>query len=341
MKAIVVDHFLSSHNELSVSSIPTTKHWSPSSVLIRVSHVSPQYVDLLYARGLHQNNSPRGHVHPPFVLGYDFAGTVISSPAFSAFKPGDVVYGSALGAFAEVVVAEEKDIRHVPRELGNAGATALVGGMTSYAAVVAIAEVRASDTVLVIGAAGGLGVVACQVAAACGAHVIGVVGSAAKADVLRREVGVEDVAGYNKEGWEKRIIDFTEDGRGVDVVIDVVGKVESGLRCLRYGGRIVVLGFAGREGNMEAVKMNRILLKGASVIGYRYGEHGRRFPQETAALLDGFNEMVANGKIKPIIYKEKYTGLEDVPRAMNDLAERKVWGKAVIAINPEIEKPKL
>lgn len=119
---------------------------------------------------------------------------------------------------------------------------------------------------LVHAAAGGLGVVACQIAKAMGARLIATVASVEKADVVRK-LGVDAVARYDEPQWEKEVLKATG-VKGVDIVFDTVGLVEKSLRCLKYGGRIVVAGFAGLEGNMEKVAMNRILLKGAAVLGY-------------------------------------------------------------------------
>jgi NADPH:quinone reductase-like Zn-dependent oxidoreductase len=121
----------------------------------------------------------------------------------------------------------------------------------SYGALVRVAKVQDGETVLVHAAAGGLGVVAVQIARAVGARVIGTVGSMEKASVVRK-LGVDTVIRYDEPAWEKKVLKAT--GRkGVDVVFDTVGLVEKTLRCLRYGGRIVVAGFAGLEGNMEKV----------------------------------------------------------------------------------------
>jgi NADPH2:quinone reductase len=122
------------------------------------------------------------------------------------------------------------------------------------------------EIVLVHAAAGGLGVVAVQIARAMGARVIGTVGSTEKVGVVRK-LGVDIVIRYDEPAWEKKVLKATG-GEGVDVVFDTVGLVEKSLRCLRYGGRIVVAGFAGLDGNMEKVAMNRILLRGAVVLGY-------------------------------------------------------------------------
>ncbi|KAF1990259.1 NAD(P)-binding protein [Aulographum hederae CBS 113979] len=338
MKGILIEKFLKSHHELQICSVPPPLIGT-NTLLIRITHTSPTHVDLLYLAGKHQNN--RRHMRPPFILGTDFAGTVVSSPAFSPFKPGDNVFGVAQGAFAEYVSVDVGkgygSVRRVPRGWTNAEACAVgVSGAVSYGALAAAAQLQKGETVLVLGAGGGLGVIACQIALAMGAHVIGVVGDKEKAAVLRR-MGVEDVVGYNLPGWEDKVKALmAEKGKeGVDVVYDSVGKVESSLRCLRYGGRVVIVGFAARNGVMEKVGMNRILLKGAGVVGYRFGEHGRRHPEETEAIWDEFMKMAENGNIKAVVYEERYKGVQDIPRALEDLHVRKVIGRAVVTISED------
>lgn len=120
---------------------------------------------------------------------------------------------------------------------------------------------------LVLGASGGLGVMAVQIAKAIGCKVIAVVGGSEKAEVVKG-IGADVVVDYGDEGWEDRVRGASEGGEGVDVVYDGIGAVESGIRCLKYRGRLVVVGFAARGGKVENVRMNRVLLKGVAVFGY-------------------------------------------------------------------------
>ncbi len=120
---------------------------------------------------------------------------------------------------------------------------------------------------LVLGASGGLGVMAVQIAKAVGARVIAVVGGEEKAGVARSS-GADAVVDYRDEGWEDKVIKMSDGGEGVDVVYDGIGAAESGIRCLKYRGRLVIVGFAGRGGKVESVRTNRVLLKGIAVFGY-------------------------------------------------------------------------
>lgn len=203
----------------------------------------------------------------------------------------------------------------------------------SYGALVNVGKVRAGETVLVHAAAGGLGVMAVQIAQARGARVIGAVGSGGKKGVVKA-LGAEVVVDYSVPGWEQQVLAATPGGEGVDLTFDPVGLVEPSIRCSRYGGRIVVVGFAGREGDLEKIAANRILLKGITVVGYRFGESGRRFPGENAAIWEGVKTLIEAEKIRPVVYDCDFKGLESVPNAMQAMAARQVWGKAVIEVTP-------
>ncbi|GAB7358327.1 hypothetical protein MBLNU230_g2399t1 [Neophaeotheca triangularis] len=342
MRAIHLPAFAPNPSLLTPSSIPTPTP-KEDEYLIRVTHCSPQHADILHAQGKHQNNNAkRGFVHPPFVLGFDFAGVIQSGPSESdgrGLEQGDRVFGAALGAFAEFVCAKSERIRRVPEGLGSEVACAASGQAVSYAAVVEIAKVARGETVLVSGASGGLGSVCCSVAKAAGARVIALAGDEEKARVMRGQMGVEVVVMQGE--WVKEVLGVTG-GQGVDAVMDNTGMVNDALRCLAYGGRIVILGFAARKGVMEEVKMNKLLLKSATVIGYRFGESGRRHPSDLERTWEGYLKMLESGHATPMLYGN-YNGLEDIGRALGDLAERKVHGKIVVKIadDKDTEKAKL
>lgn len=330
MKAVHIREFVAEPSDLQVSEIPTPSR-KENEYLIRITHCSPQHADILHAKGKHQNNSKRGWCHPPFVLGYDFAGVIQSVPSagFGNLKKGDRVFGAAIGAFAEYICVPEGAIRKVPDALNSQTAVAMSGQAVSYASVVHIANVRPGETVLVSGASGGLGSVCCMVAKAVGAEVIALAGDASKAALMRKDMDV-DLVVVLEDGWMEKVMEFTE-GRGADVFLDNTGMVNDAIRALAYFGRIVILGFAARGGIMENVKMNKLLLKSITVTGYRFGESGRRFPKQLEEIWAGYLEMLSSGKLKPILYG-KYEGLEDVGRALQDLEKRKVYGKVVVKV---------
>lgn len=207
-------------------------------------------------------------MQPPFILGTEFSGIVTKTPPGSSFKPGTRVFGGGLGSCAEEICVDEASVQRIPQQWSNADACAVgASGAVSYGALVGVANVRKGETVLVLGASGGLGVMAVQIARALGARVIAVVGNAEKADVLRK-IGADEVVDYHDDRWEDKVKDLTPGKQGVEVVYDGIGAVESGIKCLKYRGRLVIVGFAARGGKMENVKANRILLKSVMVHGY-------------------------------------------------------------------------
>jgi NADPH:quinone reductase-like Zn-dependent oxidoreductase len=323
--------------ELAPKDVPhPTSPKSTSNLVVKITHAAVTHVDLLYAQGLHQNN--RRHVKPPFILGTEFAGIVTSSPPSSAFTSGTKVFGGGLGSYAESIYVPEAAVRRVPEQWSLAEACAVgASGAVSYGALVSVAQIKSGETVLVLGASGGLGVMAIQIAKAFGAKVIAVVGSEDKAEVVRR-IGADGVVDYHEEKWEEKVRALTKDGEGVDVVYDGIGAVESGVKCLRYRGRLVIVGFAARGGNIENIRANRILLKSVMVHGYRFGEDGRQDPQRTKDVWDGFMKLVEEGKIQPVIYKENYIGLESVSKALEDAKTHKAWGRAVLRIDDAAEQ---
>ncbi|KAK0846671.1 hypothetical protein LTR03_006752 [Friedmanniomyces endolithicus] len=318
-KAIHIPTYTPDPSTLQPSYIPTPNP-KADELLIRITHCSPQHADILHAQGKHQNNNAKkGWCFPPFTLGYDFAGVVHTLPPSGAagvaggLKKGDRVFGAAIGAFAEFVCVKKGALRKVPDGLSNETACAMVGQAVSYASVVRIAKVQPGETVMVSGASGGLGGVCCMVAKACGARVVALVGDEGKAALMRESLGVDAV---------------------------VVMREGGGGGCLAYFGRIVILGFAARKGVMEEVKMNKLLLKSATVVGYRFGESGRRFPKELEEIWDGYLGMMQEGRLKPLL-DGRYDGLENVGRALGDLAARKVYGKIVVKVADEEETAKL
>ncbi|EDU50374.1 Qor NADPH:quinone reductase [Pyrenophora tritici-repentis] len=330
MEAIRIDEFVTNLTDLQPLTVSKAACQSPQDLRIKITHAAVTHVDVLYVQGLHQNN--RRHVQPPFIPGTEFSGIVISSPTHSTLQPGTRVFGGGLGAYAEEICATEESVRRVPEQWTNAEACAVgASGAVSYGALLDVASLKRGETVLVFGASGGLGVMAVQIAKAVGARVIAVVGDEEKGEMVRK-IGADAVVDYHDEKWEERVKDLTERREGVDVVYDAIGAVESGIKCLKYRGRLVIVGFAARNGDMENVRANRILLKSVAVLGYRFGEDGRRDPQRTKDVWNGFMKLVETGKIRPVTYKENYRGLEAVSKALEDVKARKAWGRSVVRI---------
>lgn len=346
MQAIQIREYTPDPSTLVPVKTPKPQPDTSNCLRIRVTHCSPQHADILHAQGTHQNNNKkRGWCHPPFNLGYDFSGYVDdilpdTLPANSDLKKGDRVFGSGIGAFAEYVVVSPRAVRKVPRGVSSEAACAMAGQAVSFAAVTHVAKVQKGETVLVSGASGGLGSACCMVAKAVGARVIALTEEETKAEMMRRDMGLDVVVMDEEERWVDEVKGLTTDKDGVHVVFDDTGMVNSAIGCLRYGGRIIVLGFAARKGEMEAVKMNRLLLKSATITGYRFGESSRQDPRKAEWIWKTYLEMLENGELKPNLYGS-YKGLGDIGRALGDLKARKVYGKIVVKISDDEEKPKL
>lgn len=293
----------------------------------------------LKARGKHQNN--RSLVTPSFVLGLEFAGTILSSPSsfHSNLKPGTRVFGGSLGSYASLISVKPSSLHPIPDSWTFAQAAGLAAtAPVSYGALITRGRLQKGETVLIHAAAGGLGLMAVQIAKAVGARVIATASSSSKLAVAER-FGADECVDYSKPSWVDGIMKMTG-GKGVDVVFDPVGLVDLSLKCLRQKGRVLIVGFAGTEGKLERIAMNRVLLRQAQLIGYRYGETDRIDPVETEQIWKELKVLWESGKLRPTVYDEEYRGLDSVVRAMKDLEARRVWGKAVIVMEHE-ERPKL
>ncbi|KAH7140087.1 zeta-crystallin [Dactylonectria estremocensis] len=336
MKAIAIKEFCNSLDGIQVSETPRPQP-KPDEILIQVAAAGVNFVDILYAQGKHQNN--KHLVRPPFTLGLEFAGIVVSSPATSSFKPGDAVFGDCLGSYGEFVVIAEASgsLQMMPSSWDFAEAAALGATLpVSYGALVLRGGLKARETVLVHSAAGGIGAMATQIAVAMGCRVLGTAGSAEKC-AYAQSLGASKCVNYSQGNWWEEILKET-DGLGVDVVFDPVGLVDRSLKCLAHRGRVLVVGFAGLEGQMEKIAMNRVLLKQATLIGYRYGESLRRDPDERRRIWDELRPLIESDQIRPTV-SHCYPGLDKVPQALMDLLNRKISGKAVIKVSAGLTDP--
>lgn len=339
---------------------------SPQALVhIKITHTAINHVDLLYARGVHQNNKS-GLFKPPFTLGLEFSGVVINTYITRheqcSFKTGDRVWGGSIGSHAEEIIVPSSSIHHLPGSSWSLHDIAALGAATipvSYGALSFIGDLKVGETILIHAAAGGLGIYAVQIAKAMGAKVIGTVGSQHKRSVVEdiiRDPATksipegEGVVDYTNRDWQKEVLAICKkNGKdGVDIVFDTVGLVQKSIKCTTFNGRIIIVGFAARTGTgsekvqeLEQIAVNRILLKQIKLLGYRFGETSRRMPSETAKMWQGLNQVLARQPqvVKPVVYKT-YKGLDAIPDAMQALSERNVYGKAVVEICSEEEAMK-
>lgn len=159
--------------------------------------------------------------------------------------------------------------------------------------------------------------------------VIATVNSDSKAKKAK-EYGADHVLDSTKE-WEKEVPALTPDKRGVDVVLDPLGMIQRSIRCTRWDGRLVVIGFAA--GEIEKIPTNRYLLKNLSVSGLFWGMYAQMDPDAVVTVWDALLDLIAQGKVRPMIYTDKtFTGLEQMPDALNLLASGEAWGKIVVEV---------
>ncbi|KAK6064640.1 zeta-crystallin [Seiridium cupressi] len=223
MKAVVIEHFVRSYGDVRVSDIPIPQP-NGQEILIQVKAAGVNFVDTLYCRGLHQNN--RRHVKPPFTLGLEFAGVVVSAPSTCRFAQGSRVFGTWTGAYTEflaIPLSLINNLHPIPSSWTFAEAASLGATLpVSYGALVLRGALQSGETVLVHSAAGGLGLAAVQLAHALGCRVIGTAGSDLKCSIAEK-YGAEKCINYSADpSWWGEVKRLTGE-QGVDLVFDSVG----------------------------------------------------------------------------------------------------------------------
>ena len=293
-------------------------------VRIRVKAAGVNFPDALIVQGKYQLQPPF-----PFTPGAEIAGEIISiGTGVKHLKAGDRVAAfCGIGGFAEEVVAPASAVMPLApgMDFTLAAAFSLAYG-TSWHAIRDRAQLQAGETMLVLGAAGGVGLAAVEIGKAIGARVIAAASSRAKLDICKQH-GADALINYESEDLREALKRLT-DGKGPDVIFDPVGGAyaEPAFRSIAWRGRHLVIGFAA--GPIPALPWNLPLLKGASIMGVFWGEFAKREP---LANLAGMSEMLgwmAEGKIRPLI--SRTYSLAEAPLALNDLLARRVSGKLVI-----------
>ncbi|WP_028643682.1 NADPH:quinone oxidoreductase family protein [Nocardioides sp. URHA0020] len=291
-------------------------------VLVEVHSVGISFPDLLLSKGEYQLKP-----EPPFTLGVDFAGVVVSGP--EGFTPGQRVAGVAgYGNAADLVASPADTTFALPDRLTfDEGAALPMNYLTAHFALAERGHLREGETVLVHGAAGGVGTATLQVAKGYGARTIAVVSTEEKAAIARTAGADETVL---LDGFRESVKDLTG-GRGVDVVVDVVGGdvFTDSLRSLATQGRLLVVGFAAGQGIPE-VKVNRLLLNNVDVRGVGWGAFAMMRPgymqHQWAELLP----MMESGVIRPPIGATY--DLESFGQALVDMEQRRTLGKSVVHV---------
>ena len=321
MRALICDDY-QGIDALRIGELPEPEP-TPGSVLIKVEAVTVNFADTLMVKGEYQIKP-----EPPFAPGYEAAGTVIVANHADGISPGDRVCGFHWhGAMADKLVMQSQNMTLLPDSISfEVGATLPGGYGTSYHALVDRARLEKGETLLVLGAAGGVGLAAVQIGKVLGAKVIAAVSSEAKASLVT-DAGADHVIRYDETPLRDGI-DTTTDGEGVDVVYDPVGgeATELALRSTRWGGRLLVIGFA--TGTIPKIPLNLPLLKGNSVVGVFWGRFTTEEPDKYAFNSAQVVKWVEQGKLQPVI--QKTYPLEMGKDALRWVADRNAMGRVII-----------
>jgi len=285
--------------------------------VIAVRAAGVTFPDLLMTRGEYQLRQPL-----PFILGWEAAGEVLRAPADSGFAVGDRVVTLNFGAHAEQVAATPQTTFALADELSfEEGAALPLNYLTALAALDRRGGLRAGETVLVHGAAGGVGTATVQIGKALGAEVIAVVSTEEKAEVARRAGADSTIVG---EAFREAL------SAPVNLIVDPVGgeeRFKESLRSLAPEGRIVVVGFT--SGEIPEVKVNRLLLRNVDVRGCSFGVLATD-PGGVAKAAERLIELVGTGSIRPVV--GSVYALEETAAALRELDDRRAMGKVVVRI---------
>ena len=324
MKAIICNSFGPPSN-LTFGELPDPKP-SPGEILIDIKACSVNFPDTLIIQGLYQFKPPF-----PFSPGADVAGVVLAvGEDVKRFKPGDEVVGmSTHGGFAEKVALPAANCFPKPPGMNMiAAASFLLAYGTSYYALKDRAQLKEGQTLLVLGASGGVGLTAVELGKLMGAKVIAAASSEEKL-ALCKNYGADELINYDKENLKERVKALTN-GKGVHAILDPVGAQysEAALRSIGWEGNYLVVGFAA--GQIPKIPLNLVLLKSCQITGVFYGAFMQKFPQENLKnvmqLVQWFNEKKLNPHIEAIF------ALPDAARALEQIMQRKAKGKLVVTM---------
>jgi NADPH2:quinone reductase len=322
MKAVVCEAF-GGPKVLALREVPEPPPPGPGELQVRIQARGVQYVDVLMLAGKYQFRP-----EPPFIPGSEGAGEVVAvGPGVTGFKPGDrVMSRHPLGGFAQLGNAKAEDCDLFPSAMSLEEAAVFRNVYhTAYHALLQRGRLKAGDWVLIHGAAGGIGLPAIQIAKLYGAKVIATASTEEKRAVCLEE-GADHAIDY-QAGFRDKVMELTG-GRGVGLVYDPVNgpTFEESLRCLAWGGRILILGFLG--GQPALARTNYLLIKGIEAIGVRIGGLSEAHPEIAAANIKTLVELAGQGKLRPRIWRR--FPLEAAADAIQALIDRKVIGKAVL-----------
>lgn len=322
MKALICTGLAPDLSGVSVADVDIPRI-GPSDVLVKNRAACVNFPDLLMTEGKYQHRPEL-----PFVIGMESAGDVVEvGSAVSGIAAGDrVIVGGKAGGFAEYRAAPVSLVRPIPVGLDYAEAAAHTAGLlTAYVALVRLGHMHSGETVLVHGAAGGVGSAAVSLARHMGARVIATSASAEKRQWLREIYGVEHVLDTGKQLRDE--VKAIAGPKGIDLCFDPVGGdlFDQSVRCMGFGGRYLVVGFT--SGRIPEISVNYPLIKGFSIIGVRAGEYGRRFPDKGRQNIAAIDALAKAG-LKPHICAK--FDLSDALDACHHLKNRRAVGRVAI-----------
>lgn len=322
MKAVVCSEFGPPEN-LTIEELPDPVP-GPGEVVVDIRAAAITFPDTLIIENRYQF---RGE--PPFVVGGEVGGTIAAvGPDVDGLAVGDdIIGGGGTGGFAEQVLLEASSVRKLPPGLGHAEATGYGYAYgTGHYGLKYRGNLQPGETLLVLGAAGGVGLAALELGKVMGARVIAAASTEEKLELCRQR-GADETINYSEEDLKDRAKELTG-GKGVDVVYDAVGGeyAEAALRATNWRGRFLVIGFTA---GIPRMPLNLTLLKGCDIVGVFWGASRMREPELFEATRVETEALAAEGKIQPYISR-RYP-LEEVPQALRDMMDRKIIGKMVMA----------
>lgn len=323
-RSVVVNSLSDDFSKISIEELDR-QNLNSNEVRVKVYSASVNFPDLLMTKGLYQYKP-----EVPFTLGMESSGVIIETGKdVKDFNIGDEVIVSAFtGSFSEETVIVEGKVRKKPLGLTwEQASTYTVAYLTAYVSLITKGGLKSGETLLVHGAAGGVGLAAVDIGRFIGAKVIAVASTQEKRDFLL-SYGADFVLSPNK-GFKDHVKEITNN-IGADVVYDPVGGdvFDESIRCIAWNGRLLVVGFA--SGRIPSIPANMPLIKGFSVIGVRAGEYGRRSPQEGKEHFSSIDKLISGGSLNPHIHK--IYSLDQAVDALRELRDRKVIGK--VCVNP-------
>lgn len=293
-------------------------------VVVRVTACSLNFPDTLIIQGKYQFKPPL-----PFTPGSDIAGVIAEvGKSVKHLKIGDEVIGFVPhGGFAEYVTAPSKNIFPKPLQMeATVAASFLMAYGTSYHALKDRAKLEAGETLVILGASGGVGLAAVELGKQMGARVIACASTDEKLNLCTAH-GADETINYSRENLKEKIKTLTE-GKGADIIYDPVGDAytEPALRAIAWEGRYLVVGFAA--GEIPKIPLNLSLLKGCQIVGVFWGSFAMQFPNKNIQNTMVLMQWYAEGKLKPHIHKTY--PLIETHKAMEEMVARKVRGKIVV-----------